>query len=134
MSVRPELAPTSPSLRGSEGELVSVCVCAEPRLLEKLLEALACLPFPINPQIYHQAGIGYVHPDGREEREPATMVEFPAFSEHLDEVRAVIRASGLVPEAVYVRNMFDQIHSDYNAEAAPDSAPHRRVNLYRNLP
>ena len=41
------------SLSGSEGELVAVSVSVSPHDLEALLEGLACVDFPINPQIYH---------------------------------------------------------------------------------
>ncbi len=134
MSVRPEFLSASPSLSGSEGELVSIYICVEPRLLESLLEALALVSFPINPQIYHQAGVGYVFADGREEIEPVTMVEFPAFSARLPEVRNAVRGCGLGPEAIHVRNMLEDIHSDCASEPAPQGAPYCRVNLYKHLP
>ncbi len=134
MSVRPEMAPAPQSLRGSEGELESIRVCVEPRLLEKLLDALSSLSFPINPQIYHQGGIGYVYPNGREAVEPVTIVEFPAFSNRLDEVRSHIRGSGLPGDAVHVRSMFADIHSGPDAVAAPKGAAYCRVNLYLRLP
>ena len=58
MSVWPSVPSThSPALRGSDGELVSVSVTVEPRDLEDLLEALAALDFPVNPQIYHDAAV-----------------------------------------------------------------------------
>ncbi|MCP5119055.1 MAG: hypothetical protein GY953_50270 [bacterium] len=112
---------------------MSVRVCVEPRLLEKLLEALSRLSFPINPEIYHQAGVGYVYADGREEVKPATMVEFPAFSGHLEEVREVILGSELPRDSVHVRGMFENIHSDQDSEAAPRGAAYLRVNFYRRL-
>ena len=43
------------TLCGREGVLVSVSIHVDPRHLESLLEALAHLQFPINPQIYHDA-------------------------------------------------------------------------------
>ena len=52
-------APTNPALSGSEGTLVSVSICVDPRHLEPLLEALAQVSFPINPQIYHDAALVY---------------------------------------------------------------------------
>jgi hypothetical protein len=39
-----------------EGDLVSLRISVEPRLLEDLLEALAQLDFPVNPQLYHRPG------------------------------------------------------------------------------
>lgn len=78
------------SLSGTEGELVSVRVSVDPRALEELLECLACLSFPINPQLYH----------GR-----PTFVEFPAFEGRLAEVRRALAAHGFDPESVSVRTM-----------------------------
>jgi len=134
MQSRPEEVPSAPSLKGSEGELVSVRVCVEPRLLERLLDLLARLSFPVKPQIYHQAGVGYVFPDGREDRRSATMVEFPAFSNHLAEVHRALEASGIPPDSLHFRGMFENIHSDRDAEPAPDNAAYSRINFYRRLP
>ena len=111
MSVRQGFAPTTLSLIGSEGELVSVRICVEPRFLEDLLEALATVSFPINPQIYHHGGVGYVYPDGRERVISTTIVEFPAFSKQLDEVRDVLSAHGLPGELAQVRSMIQDIHA-----------------------
>lgn len=66
-------------LSGQEGELVSVSVDVEPRFLESLLDVLAQVTFPINPQIYHG---------------PVTTVEFPAFEMRLDEVRRALGSRG----------------------------------------
>lgn len=134
MSVGPDFATANPSLSGNDGELVSVRVSVDPRHLEKLLEVLAQVSFPINPEIYHQAGIGYVYPDGREEVVSATMVEFPVFSHRLPEVRDVLKTSSLPPGAAHVQSMLENIHSNHDAEAAPDGAPYRQVNFYRRLP
>src|SRR5262245_47906900 len=68
-------------LCGSEGELISVSVSVDPRELEALLEALARVDFPINPQIYHA--------DGHAPRE-RTIVEFPAYTGRLPQVRAEV--------------------------------------------
>ena len=38
--------PSEPALFGREGELISLSIATEPRLLEELLEALASLDFP----------------------------------------------------------------------------------------
>ncbi len=70
---RSDYSGAAPALFGLEGELVSLRISVEPRLLEDLLEALARLDFPVNPQLYHQ---------------PAHVtVEFPAYSARVDEVR-----------------------------------------------
>jgi len=79
MSVWP-VAEFAPHLRGAEGILLSIQVSVEPRLLEELLEALADISFPVNPEIHHSASRGH---DGR-----LTMVEFPCYESRLDEARA----------------------------------------------
>lgn len=134
MSVRPEAVSSVPTLIGAEGELVSIHVCIEARLLEKLLDALASLSFPVNPQIYHQAGVGYVRADGSEEIVPATLVEFPAFSGRVAEVHRVLAAHGLAPELVHVRSMLEELHSESFADSVPAQAPYARVRLYKHLP
>ena len=86
MSDWPDCAP--PSLLGREGELVSVRISVEPKVLEDVLEALAGLDFPVNPQLYHKPAL--------------VTVEFPAWSARLDEVRRVLREHGFSPGAVEV--------------------------------
>ena len=66
-------------LSGREGELVSVSIDIDSRRLEALLEALAQVAFPINPQIYHGA---------------VTTVEFPAYATRLGDVRSTLEAFG----------------------------------------
>ena len=78
-------------LLGAEGALVSVSISVEPPRLEALLDALAHLDFPINPQIYHDAG-----PAAR----PATMVEFPAYEKRLPEIRGLLETCGFPAESV----------------------------------
>ena len=51
-----QCTPSASPLSGSEGELVSVSISVDPRDLEGLLEALAHISFPINPQIFHADG------------------------------------------------------------------------------
>jgi hypothetical protein len=72
---------TNPAaLFGSEGELISLSIAVEPRLLEDLLETLATLSFPVNPGLCHQ---------------PAQVtVEFPAYRSRLDEVRDALVSRG----------------------------------------
>jgi hypothetical protein len=96
VSACPTAAPFSPVLAGSEGELVAVRISVEPRLLEETLEALAEVPFPINPQICH----GW-----------PTVVEFPAYQSRLAELRTVLQRSGIPAEAVEVSRMLDAILS-----------------------
>ena len=90
MSVWPKTLPVTPSLSTAEGALVSVSIHAEPHCLESLLEALAQVSFPINPQIYHDAALVYRFADGREQTVPITLVEFPAYENRLDEVRRAV--------------------------------------------
>jgi hypothetical protein len=104
MSVWPKLEPASPSLSGSEGALVSVSIGVAPRYLESLLEALAQLPFPINPEIYHGAA--------------ATLVEFPAYAGRLEEVRGALDAYGFDRSSLHVTSMLDEIQKGNRRSAA----------------
>ena len=91
-----------PCLTTSEGKLVSVQVTIEPKLLEYLLEALAEVPFPINPEIHHP-----VHGVSRH-----TTVEFPAYSDRLSEVYRALNARGLPALSVKVENMLEHIQTN----------------------
>ena len=68
----------APGLFSLEGELVSLRIGVDPKHLEDLLEALALLNFPVNPQLYHRPG--------------QVTVEFPAYSARLGEVSSAIRS------------------------------------------
>jgi hypothetical protein len=81
-------------LSGNEGELVSVSVEVDPRSLESLLEALANVTFPINPQIFHGT---------------VTTVEFPAYETRLEEVRRTLAASGFDPASVHSVSMLEKV-------------------------
>jgi len=72
--------PSEPALFGREGELISLSIATEPKLLEELLEALASLDFPVNPQLYHRAA--------------EVRVEFPAYSRQIDQVRETLLREG----------------------------------------
>jgi hypothetical protein len=109
-------------LSTSEGQLVSVSIRVDPNGLESLLEALARVSFPINPQIYHDAAVVYRYPDDREESEAATLVEFPAYQCHLDEVRTALSAYGFDQESMLVVDMLDEIQSGVHPEPAPPGA------------
>ena len=67
------------SLSSAEGELFSIRVSVEPKALEDLLEALATLPFPVNPQLYHGN---------------PTVVEFPAYAPHLGAISGYLARAG----------------------------------------
>ena len=70
-----------PALHSPDGELLSLAISVEPRLLEDLLETLAGLTFPVNPQLYHQ--------------QTKVIVEFPAYSGRVGEVRHTLHDHGL---------------------------------------
>ena len=130
MSVWSGAEAASPSLSTGEGDLVSISINVEPRNLESLLEALAQLDFPINPEIYHDAALVYLFPNGREESQSATLVEFPAYRDQLPQVRAALAAYGFDPSIAYVAAMIDAIHADRALEPAPPGAPyHSRYRL-----
>ena len=120
MSVWPSVPSThSPALRGSDGELVSVSVTVEPRDLEDLLEALAALDFPVNPQIYHDAAVVWIEANGNERVDPTTIVEFPAYAAQLPKVRQVLDRSGLGGDAMSVHSMLDDLHGNDDSEPVP---------------
>jgi hypothetical protein len=130
MSVWPNSVAIAPALKSSEGALISISVSVEPRLLEELLEALAQLQFPINPQIYHDAAVRYIYADGREEIYPTTLVDFPAYAGWLPEIRRVLEMYGFATDALQVNNMLEEIHAESSAEPAPSGAPYvRRVRV-----
>jgi hypothetical protein len=81
-------------LSGDEGKLVSVRVNTDPRALEEMLDCLASVPFPVNPQLYH--GI-------------PTVVEFPAYEGRLRQVREALRAYGFDPASLEVHGMLETI-------------------------
>jgi hypothetical protein len=122
MSVWPKTLSSAPSLSGREGDLISVSINIDPRCLESLLEALAQVGFPVNPQIYHDAAMVYLYPEGREETEATTLVEFPAYRGQLDEVRRALDYRGFDPASLQVTSMLDQIQSDCQPEPAPAGA------------
>ena len=97
MNVWPEaLPPDRLSLTGTEGELMSVSLAVDPHILERLLEALQDLPFPVNPEIYHRPGA-------------ATTVAFPAYTARLSEIERVLALRGFAPGSVRATGMLEQI-------------------------
>lgn len=91
-----------PDLRGAEGTLLSVRISVEPRQLEDLLDALAGLSFPVNPEIHHPLPGGHGLP-------PQTVVEFPAFENQMEEIRSALRLRGFDPSAARAANMLEEI-------------------------
>jgi hypothetical protein len=79
--------PYQARLFGREGELISHSIATDPKLLEELLEALASLDFPVNPQLYH--------------RPSEVLVEFPAYSNQVEGVREALMRRRL-PGSVHV--------------------------------
>ena len=124
MSVWPNSESANSALCTSEGHLVSVSVRVDPNSLESLLEALAQVSFPINPQIYHDAALIYRYADGRSQSESITLVEFPAYEERLFEVRRAMEAYGFPPDSIRAISMLDDILSDLPAEPAPPGSPY----------
>ncbi|MEZ5353603.1 MAG: hypothetical protein R2762_13275 [Bryobacteraceae bacterium] len=100
-------------LYGRDGRLVTVRVSVEASLLEDLLEALAELDFPINPQIHHLAreqqtrehqlgldvGLQGARPVGAC---AVSVVEFPAYERWLPLLRARLGQGGLPHNLVEV--------------------------------
>lgn len=125
MSVWPEPQSAVPSLSTQEGALVSVSIPVNPRDLELLLEALAQVEFPINPQIYHEAAMVYVYGDGHREFEPVTLVEFPACFSRLSEVRQALEAAGFDPQDIHTTDMLEEIYSTDMLQPAPPGAPYQ---------
>jgi hypothetical protein len=80
--------PPEAALFGREGELVSLSVATEPKHLEDLLEALASLDFPVNPQLYH--------------RPAEVLVEFPAYSSQVAQVRDALLRQGLAGGGIQI--------------------------------
>jgi hypothetical protein len=93
MSVQPN--PLShPVLSCPEGNLISVRISIDPRSLEDLLECLAHVDFPINPQIFH----------GR-----PTSVEFPAYEPWLEGLKRTLNIYGFPATAISTSPMFEAI-------------------------
>jgi hypothetical protein len=118
MNVRPEFLATS------EGALVSISIAVQPSLLESLLEALAGVTFPVNPQIYHDAAIVSRFSDGHEEAEAITLVEFPGYAGRIGEVRLALQSFGFDPASMQVTGMLEQIQSESHPETVPAGAPY----------
>jgi hypothetical protein len=103
-----QCASSASPLSSSEGELVSISISVDPRDLEELLEALAHIDFPINPQIYHAEA---------HSAEARTVVEFPAYASGLERVWAALAGSGFDTANIRVRGMLEEIQSLLGQEA-----------------
>ncbi|MGA3027296.1 MAG: hypothetical protein ABSF98_21260 [Bryobacteraceae bacterium] len=91
-------SPIHGSIRGREGDLVSVRILTDPRRLEDLLEALATAEFPVNPQLYHQLS--------------RVVVEFPAYACQIDPLRRLVSANGFEDDAIRIRGPLDPVDAD----------------------
>jgi hypothetical protein len=85
--------PTSARLPlfGSDGELIALSISVEPRFLEELLDALAQLDFPVNPELCHQPG--------------CVSVEFPAYAGNYMQVRDALERAGFDARALQSSSM-----------------------------
>ena len=96
MSVWPNPASPGFNLATNEGELLAVSIRVDPRRLEALLEALAQVSFPINPQIHHGA---------------ETVVEFPAYRDRVAEVERVLESCGFSAHSLHTKAMIEEIRA-----------------------
>lgn len=131
MSARSSVSAGSP-LNGPEGPLVSVSIDIDRRDLESLLETLANIGFPINPQIYHDACFIYWREDGSKHIETVTLVEFPAYAGQLDYLREALRAADFDPEKVAATGMLDALRSENLPELTPPGSLYRTRQRCRN--
>jgi len=118
-------------LLGSEGELIAISIAVEPRRLEQLLDALAELPYPINPQIYHDGWVERISSDGVSAGEPATIVEFPAYTAWLEPVRRQLAGCGFDPDSVWAHDMLEHLHQDRECAPAPPGSGYATLIRYR---
>jgi hypothetical protein len=88
---------TAPALFGVEGELVLIHIAVEPRLLEDLLEALAKLDFPVNPDLTH--------------KENCVTVTFPAYSGLMEQIRGVLAACGFDTGSIAAEPLLAAAHA-----------------------
>lgn len=72
--------PSPIRLSTGAGELLQITVEAEAHELEPLLDALARLPFPVNPQIHHPVEAG-----------APLKVEFPAYASQIGAARDAVQ-------------------------------------------
>jgi len=117
--------PACARLYGAEGELVSVRITVEPHCLEQLLDVLARLDFPINPQLYHDAAVIERGPDGTRVIHPATMVEFPAWAGRLTAVREALARAGFSSTCLTAKGMLEAIHAAAEQDTAAPDGPAR---------
>lgn len=86
MSARTERG-SGTSLYGPDGRLITIRISVDAHLLEQVLELLAELPFPINPQLRHDYG--------RVSGHPSSVVEFPAYEGWVAEIQRAVDSDEL---------------------------------------
>ena len=95
------------------GQLISVRLAVEPRLLESALEALALADFPINPQLTHQR---------------LTLIEFPVYVTQLKQLENLLRGLDVRSQCAQHagRNSFDTRSDtiDQSCDFWSSSSPH----------
>ena len=96
--IRPNFLSSSPSLAGPDGELISLRVTVDPRLLERLLETLAETSYHINPQIFPHSAQGAV-------------VEFPAYESWVEPIETRLRGGSLSGALVESTRMIARLAS-----------------------
>jgi len=126
MSVWPNVQPTDAflALSGREGELLAIFVDVAARDLEDLLEALAQLDFPVNPQIFHDAAVVYLLADGSQSEMPTTLVEFPAYGSSVPHIRELLNAYGF-GDRLHVTSMLEDMHAESCKESAPPGSSYQ---------
>jgi len=88
---------------------------------------LAELPFPVSPGISHNADVTRIYPAGRQEGEPAVLVDLPAWEYNLQAVREALSARGFPPEAISARNLLEGMAADTETLPAPQGAPYAAI-------
>ncbi len=101
VSVNPVCA--TPVLAGREGELLLVRIRIPSAQLENVLDLLAELPFPINPELEHG------HPE--------SSVEFPAYASRTAEIREALHAAGLDSVRIEIQPMLAALANTVAANA-----------------
>jgi hypothetical protein len=132
VSVWPIAGDSGPSLNSVEGVLISISITVDACDLEALLDSLAQLDYPINPQIYHRAAAVYRYADGKEEAKATTIVEFPAYAGWLPGIRRIVESYGFSPTCVHSAPMLDELHDDSAPHPAPEGAPYAEVKLIKH--
>lgn len=117
MSVWFHAAAGSVPLGGPEGPLLLLAIPVEPRRLETLLDSLASLPFPVNPEIVHEAA-----PAG-DAKAPCSLVTFPVYSDWIERTRGVVERAGIDPGTIRTTLMWEAIESGNQRIPAPSTEP-----------